>query len=308
MRAIYEYPDAQATTVSPFTEEELAAFLADRGSRIFRSSSGRYWKQARRGFWVGTHWLCRFTLAQIRDRPLTSWGCRVALVDEDVARANAAIPLYLVRDATQYDEKSLSPRMARYVRAFRKQGIQIVRLTDMRMIEDQGYAVYESWCARIRCDATRLKTRQDYLEQMRRQIRSASWVVLAGIRDDVLLGYMASWSVNDSAYLEDLHVHSDAMDTHLSAALYFDSIRVFGASGKIREVCCGPDTPEAGDLYTFKLRVGFELVFLPSRVVLPPLARPLIRRMYPATYYRLVGVMPESLRLTRERSLGTTSK
>lgn len=287
----YDYPDIWSQEIIPFTEDGLAAHLAREGRKIIFSSN-RYWMQVRPGFWTGLHWLSRFSMDQIRRPCLSCWGYRVALVDMDTAQQNASIPAYLVQNAAEYGEHTLSPRMARYVRAFRRLDIRIVSLTDTRVIEDQGYEVYKSWSSRTKGPGAKLHKRSDYLALIRRRVDSPGWMLLAGMEGDRLVGYMTLWCVETSAYLQQLHVRTEDLATHISAALYVDSIRLLGASGKISDVCCGLDSPEMHSLYTFKSRLGFRTVHIPSRLWLHPMAEAIVRRHHPVKYYRLTGVGP----------------
>jgi hypothetical protein len=292
MSTHYDYPDASATAIRPFTEDELAVFLAGEGVAT-TLSKGRYWRRAAPGFWVGLHWLARFRAEEIARPRLACWAYRAGLTDEDAGLANASIPIYLVRDAAAYGEGSLSSRTARYMRAFRKDDIRIVRLTDSLLMDQQGFEVYRSWSLRTKDMVVQESQKDGYLAKMRRRIESPSWMVLAGIRGDTLLGYMASWAVDGAAYLNALHVRSESLDTHLSAALYFESIRAYGASGLVQEVTCGLQEPEHASLGQFKTRVGFELVSIPARFWMHPLAGLVVRRRLPEKYFRLTGEWPE---------------
>ena len=288
MNTHYDYPDVWTATVKPLSEGELAADLEREGVKV-AVSSDRYWARSRLGLWGGTHWLARFSIDQISPPRFPRWGYRVALAEPDLSHANASIPAYVVTDPAAYDERQLSPRMARYVKAFRKQDVQLVRLTDSRVIKDQGYEVLVSWSHRTMGSEARIPDKDAYLDRMRRRIESPHWLVFAGMRGDNLLGYMTSWSVDGSGYLHDLHMRTDSMTVRLGPALYFETIRILGASGLVREVCCGIDRPETRNLLQHKARMGFATVPIPSRLWLNPAARAIIQRLTPHKYYRLTG-------------------
>jgi hypothetical protein len=79
---------------------------------------------------------------------------------------------------------------------------------------------------------------------------------------------------------------------HLSTALWFETAQVYRRSGVAREICAGLAMPEKEGLTSYKNRLGFQLVQIPTRVWLLRLLSGYIRSRHPYQYYRFTGEEP----------------
>jgi hypothetical protein len=291
----YRYRDAEEAVFTPLTERALAEQRVREGHRVVERR-GRYWLQVSPGFYDGIHWLSRRRGHEIGRPAGVCWGYRAALVEEDAHRANAAMPMHLLRDVPEYClEKVPSRHKRRELKAFAKTDIRLVHVTDAAIFRDQGYKVMMSSRERTGREG-RTPSRKRYLAEMDQKAGREGWLVLAGVRDTELLGYMTCWGVESSAYMFELHVCTEAMTSDLSAALYFSCLQAFRRSGVIDEVCAGLEMPEKAGLGVFKSRLGFSLVDIPSRVWMMPPAAPVLRAWKPLKYHRLTGRRPETAR------------
>jgi hypothetical protein len=109
---------------------------------------------------------------------------------------------------------------------------------------------------------------------------------------DKLLGYSTSWVVEGSVYIWEFHVSPEAFPLHLSTALWFETAQVYRRSGLTREICAGLAMPEKKGLTSYKNRLGFQLVRIPTKVWLLPLLSRYIRIRHPYQYYRFTGEEP----------------
>ncbi len=285
----YDYPDMAGVRIDPPNEQQLAARLAQRGKRIVEFR-GRYWLEAFPGFYDGLHWLSRRSIGEIGRPTWPCWGYRAALLDGEESFANCTIPIHLLSNLAEYTLESIPSKGMRYdLRVFDRQSdIRIVHVTDTRVLDDQSYDVMMSTRVRTRREA-KAPPRERFLASAHRHAHDQGRLVVAGMTGDTLLGYMTSWSVGRTAYLHMLWVATEAMDSSLSAALYFETIQAFRRSGTVDEVCGGLHFPEKPSLGFFKERLGFTVARVPSRVLLWSPAAAYLRRTRPNQCYRLTG-------------------
>jgi ribosomal protein S18 acetylase RimI-like enzyme len=284
-----DYPDAADATVISLTEEQLADRLVCEGVKVVRAH-GRYWQRTGPGLYQSIHWLARHAASESK-RPLpVCIGYRAALRDDDAASANGTLPIHVISDVENYDIEQLSARVRRELRQFERNDVRIVWVNHPEVLCEQGYDVMLSWIGRTRHRAPHSTER--YLRDARKHVDDQTWLVLAGLRGDRLLGYTTSWMVDGAAYIWDAHVSTEALSLHLGTALWFETAQVYRRSGLAREICAGLAMPERPGLTSYKNRLGFELVRIPTRVWLLPVLSGLTRSRYPAQYYRFTGEGP----------------
>ena len=122
-----------------------------------------------------------------------------------------------------------------------------------------------------------------------------SAIVLAGLVDGRLGGWIAGFAVDGTAYIELVDVATEALSSHISTGLHFTFAEVCRRSDGIREIAHSPHIPEDPALVVFKEGIGFPVVQVPSRFWMVPFAESLIRRRKPFLHYRLTGsASPES--------------
>ena len=288
----YDYSDVSVATVTPMTEEQLAAQRVREGLKVVLSH-GRYWLRISPGLYDGIHWLSRRDPEEIRRPTLLCWGFRGALSDDHASEASGSIPIHLLRDLKDFDlEHVPSKEIRHHLRAFWKQDVRIVHVNSPEVLRDQGYEVFCSWLSRTEHRSPDSKAH--YLGAIERTLQNPGTLVLAGMAGDRLLGYSTQWAVDRTAYLHELVVSTEALDMHLSAAINHECIQVFRRTGLIDEICPGLHMPDKGGLSTFKARQGFELTHVPCLVHMNSLAATFIRRRYPDKFYRFTGQEPAS--------------
>jgi hypothetical protein len=289
--SLLDFPDVECSGFAPVSEDELAEQRRREGNRVVERR-GRYWLEVSPGFYDGIHWLARHRPEDIGRPAALCWGYRAALAESAGGLPNATLPVHLLSGVRDYGLDSISSHYVRRdLKRFPKRGIRIVRLTDPRVLEEQGYAVMMS--SRRRTGRREpAPSPSKYRDLAQQRLREPGWILLAGLTGDRLLGYQAAWAVGRTAYLHEHHVLTEAMNTKLSAALYFAAVRAFQRCQAIDEICAGLGMPEKEGLTTFKLRLGFDLVGVPSRVWMLPPAGALLRRFRPFKYYRLTGHGP----------------
>jgi len=284
----YTYPPASEAVVRSASEGELAELLAREGGKV-RLAHGRHWLETKPGFYEPVHWLARFTAAQAR-RPGLCWGYRAALRDHDIDKANGFVPTHVLDGVQDYSESALPKDVRRYLRRLPKEGVRIVRLTDARILEDQGYELLRDFRARVGIKGA-LDDHEGYVSSMRRRVEDDSWLVLAGLVSDRLLGYVTVMVVEDTAHLMKAVIATDATGLRLNKALDHETLCVLARHTQITEVEAGLHTPDVPGLAEYKIRLGFRVKMLPARVGIGWPARVYLRSRYPYKYYRLTGRM-----------------
>lgn len=272
------------------TEDELAAIRAAEGEAVVRHG-GRHWRATYPGFYQPVHLLARLRAAEVaRPTPLC-WGYRAALADEDTDLANGSLPVYLLPAAPDSPEGSLSRNRRGDLRKCRRI-VELRILPEPSLLVEQGHAVFTSAARRL--GHWRLLDERAYRRRVERRTLHGRRLLVAGLIDGRLAGYMDSVAVDGILYPEEVFVATEALRTGIGTGLYVETIATGIRSGRIREVCNGLHTPEDPDLCRYKESLGFRLVRVPARGAIPGPIRAYIRRRRPATYYRLTGVMADS--------------
>jgi hypothetical protein len=278
--------DAQAAVLGSVDEEALALSQRREGRNVV-AHRGRYWIEAPRGFYQPAHWLARFPAAEASAPRTLAWGYRAALRDDDRAsHGNGAVPVHLLSDVDGYTYESLPQRRQRNVRTSRKRAT-IVQLTGPALLRESGFEVKRSAVERTRYGS--VGSRESYLAYLDQYFLGTWRLVLAGIVDGRLGGYITGTGVEGTAYVDNVWIATEALRSSIGTGLIFEFVQACRRSGEIREIAYGLHTPEDQPLAEFKTSLGFPAVRVPSRVKVNPLAAPLLRRLNPHGYYRLTG-------------------
>lgn len=240
------------TDLCSLGEDELADWHRHKGVRVVFHRS-RYWRESPPGFFTPVHLLARLTAWEARKPALFCWGFRASLAEEDKAAANTTIAINALPTLRTYEERSLSSNRRYELRRCHKQ-VKIVALKGPRLLEDQGYEIYLS--ARQRTGFGKAWGRQEYVESVRAIFRTGKIVVLAGVINDRLGGYLVGYAVNDVAYIESLVLASEALKTHIGTGLTFEFVQICRRSSHVRELVHG--TPARDEKLTwYKKSMGF---------------------------------------------------
>jgi GNAT superfamily N-acetyltransferase len=165
--------------------------------------------------------------------------------------------------------------------------VELRRLTDPGLLLTQGHAVFMS--ALHRLGHWRALSELEYRQRVSRRAAHGRRLVVAGLVDGRLRGYLDCYAVDGVLHTEEIFVASDALRTGIGTGLYVEAMRTAARSGHLIAVCNGLHRPEDANLCRFKEGLGFRVVKLPARSVIPPPIRAFLRARRPATYYRLTG-------------------
>ncbi len=271
---------SQALIVS-ITEEELANRLVQQG-KVVICHQGFYWEQTIPGFYQPIHLMSGLSVKSATRPTPFCWGFRAALCKDDTAIANGAIPIHLLSNVEDYDLQSLSSNRRSHLRKCSRM-VKIVELTDSQILHEQGYEVFASAVKR-----TGYGKIKNYLAQIA-NIDFGYCLVIAGLIDGKLGGYLVGYAINEIAYIHEVNISTEALSTCISTGLHFEFVQACRRSDKIRAVVHGLHAKEDEALCVFKAGMGFPVNSIPAKVQINPIIGKFIRWRYPYKYYRLTG-------------------
>ena len=267
------------------TEDELAAWRRAKGKRLVRHE-GRWWEEVKPGFYHSIHWLARQRGSQAARPTALCWGFRTTLHDADTAAANGSLPVHLLAEPTSYDFEALPSRLRNKLRKCRKSN-EIVQITAPALLRDQGYEVRCSVTERL--GIWKPPPKERYVQELDRYVDDPNRLILAGLSNGRLGGYLDGFAVDGTAYIDHVYLHSSALATEVGTGLVFEFIQICRRSAFVREIVYGLDVPSDQSLKKYKEKMGFPVVKVPARCWLLPPAGAVIRWWRPEVHYRLTG-------------------
>jgi hypothetical protein len=281
--------EASAAALHSGDEESLARSLRMAGRSVIEHR-GRYWMEAPRGFYQPIHWMARLRADQATLPRRLAWGYRATLRDEDSgAHGNAALPVHLLADVPGYTFEALSRRHRRDLRVCAKRAT-IVELTGPQLLREQGLEVKRSAVQRTGygdADSPEL-----YLADLDHFFGHDSQLVLAGLVDGRLGGYLTGTLVEGTAYIDNVWIATEALRTAIGTGMVFEFVQACRRAGDVREVVYGLHSVEDQSLGAFKESLGFPVTRVPAKARINRLVAAVVRGRRPHTYYRLTGIAP----------------
>ncbi len=283
-------------SIRVLTEDDLAAWLRERGRRII-FSRGRFWAD-HSGFCRLLHFAATMP-ADLLGRPsVTCWAYHALLPDNDAQQANVWVPLHLVRDLAGFDEWMLDAS-ARKQLSRCQATLRVIRVSDPDLLRVQGWAVFSQNARRLRLDSG--VTEERYLGGVDDLVTDTRRLILAAMDGDRLLAYLETFAVEDTAYLEKIHLSDESLSRHVSGFLHYEASQLYRQSGHVRQLCAGLPLPERLGVSEFKRRWGIPIVLMPARFWSPAPFRALLRIARPTAYYRATGLAPRGASSDRVR-------
>jgi hypothetical protein len=280
------FRDASEASLLAMTEAQLASDPRERGTIV--QHRGRYWQESFRGLFEPIHPMARLSAAEATRPAQLCWGYHTTLAESSVAEANGSTPMHLLADLHSYGVHSLSANRRYHLRRSQRQA-RFVQILGIGPLEQEGYEVLRSAQARTNNPFRTISSRDEFLAEMEWFTSRPSAILLAGLVDDRLGGWIAGYAVDGTAYVEVVDLATEALSTHISTGLHFAFVEACRRSPGIREIVHSPHIPEDAALAVFKKGIGFPVVQVPSKIWMLPFAEPLIRWRKPFLHYRLTG-------------------
>ncbi|NEK84278.1 hypothetical protein GCU60_00610 [Blastococcus saxobsidens] len=280
-----EVRDVAEATVPVASEAQTAQHLASQGRRVVQHR-GRFWYQVLPGYYRPVHLMARLSAREATRPALACWGFQARLDETDAHRADARMPVHLVTDLSSFDEERL-PKGRRNTLRRARQRARMVQLTGPALLREQGYDVALS--AHERTGYGRLPgSREEYIAGLGSFDRPGG-IVLAGIVDGRLGGYLTGYAVDGTAYAAEGVVATWALQSNISAGLFYEFVHACRRTGTITEIVDGLHARENQGLSRSKELNGIPVVEVPSRLSLLPGVAGVLRRRDPHKYYRMSG-------------------
>ena len=273
--------------VRVLTEEELAAWLRERGRRIV-FSRGRFWAD-NWGFFRLLHFSATMPADRLGRPSGTCWAYNALLPDDDALKANAWYPLHLVRDLVGFDETRLDASARKQLRRCRAT-LRLIRVSDPDLLRAQGWDVFSQNARRLRLETG--VTQKQYLAGVESLVTDTRRLILGAMDGDRLVAYLETYAVEDTAYLDTIRLSDESLSLHVSGFLHYQASQLYRQSGLVKQVCAGPPRPERMGISEFKRRWGMPIVPMPARFWSPAPFRTLLKVARPGAYYRATGVPP----------------
>jgi hypothetical protein len=274
-----------ATLLHSLTEDELANWRREQGYRV-HAHSGRFWMESPPGFLQPLHWVARFSRQEASPPVAPSWGFRAVLTESEAEAANGALSVHAISDVERYTIDSLSSKRRNDLRRCYRRAV-IVEIIGPALLRQQGYEVFES--ALNRTGYARPGSKEDYLAGLEQYFAARRRVVLGALINDRLAGYLGGFAVDGNAYIEQVHLSTEALPHEIGIGLVFEFAQVCRRSKGIRKIIYAQHSREDKSLCTFKERIGFPVTLFPTRVRVLPVVAQLLRWRYPHKHYRLTG-------------------
>jgi len=275
---------ADQAVVPSMTEEENAQWLSARGLRVV-SAHGRSWR-VDQGRWQPTHFYARVPVSQIRLPSRACWAYRAAVAEGEESAANGAIPMHMVEDVEQYTLAGLRSSKRRQIRTSLKR-LEFVEITEPGLLIDQGLEIVKS--AVERHGYGRILSQSRYRKSIEGYFQQGGGLIIGAVDGDKLRGYITVHAAGACAYIEEVHLASDALDTQVGPGLTFQAGQACRRSPQIRQLIHSLVTPERPGLTRFKEQMGFPIVEVPARFWIAPGLRQLLENLRPHAYYRFTG-------------------
>lgn len=283
-----------AARLQCMTEGELAALRRSQGHRV-SAYRGRFWVELPPGFLQPLHWMARHSLEEASPPPALSWGFRAVLSENDAGAADGTFPVHILSDVAGYTMESLSSNRRNDLRRCYKRA-SILEIVGPAPLREQGFAVFRS--ALRRTGYGRPKTREGYLADVETWFPDLGWpqvvawphgIILGAMTSTGLGGYLRGFAVDGTAYIEEVHLATEALPHNVGIGLVFEFVQACRRSQGIREIVYGQHSPEDKSLCSFKEKSGFPVKRFPTRVKVMPIVGRFLRWCYPHKYYRLTG-------------------
>ena len=283
-----EARDVSAAALTGGDEGALANVRRSAGRTVLRHR-GHYWMEVPRGFFQPVHWMARLHGDEASVPRRLAWGYRATLCEEDAAEANAALPVHLLTDVAGYTFEALGRRRRRDVRKCHKRAT-IVELVGPQLLREQGFEVKRSAVQRTGYGSA--DSRELYLAYLDNHFTGPAQLVLAGIVDDRLGGYLTGTLVHETAYIDNVWIATEALHAAIGTGMVFEFVQACRRGGRAREVVFGLHSAEDPQLVSYKEDLGFPVTRVRAKARINPCVAPVVRRRRPHAYYRLTGASP----------------
>lgn len=266
--------------------DELAAYEADNGSRLYRDN-GLWWQEVRPYFWRPLFPFRRVEADAVRiplHRRLI--GCQHLVGDERLA--NSRMNFIMIDEPGNYSPGYLPAKLRRLIRDAERHS-EVRAVTDPAEFATSAYPVYLSFYRRTlygwRKDRTDRKKFQQWTAML---YRHPKLKILGCYARGTLNTVMISYFVEDVIFYATLFCTDEALKLHTSDLMLHKVREMAAQCPGAKYIYLGAAGARRG-LDAFKLKRKCRLVSEPARFKLNPPAAFIMKRFLPIHYRRLKG-------------------
>lgn len=272
--------------------EALADSLISQGIDVVERD-GTFWvSDGRAGFFRPLHKVWRLRGQDLKRPHWSSLAYVAVLASVDQSYANAKLGVHMLVDPHAFAIAKLPETRRRNLKKCRRL-VEIGRLTDPELIARDGFAVHQSAMQRTGYGFSEYASPEGYREWMVRRASDLGRIVLVGLIDGQLVGYLEGWIVEnrgfDTAYINTLTLHSDHLSSQVGTGLVVDFIEICKCLPTVAEIVYGYEVEGDSALERFKQGMGFPVFHLPSHIWMLGPGRHLVRRLMSHRYRQFTG-------------------
>ena len=277
--------DIENAKLQSESEADYALWLKCQGTKIVLHR-GRYWRSYRKGFYHSVHLMARMQDVDVSRPSPWCWGYCASLACSDNLYANATLPVHILRGISSYDLQALKSKRRNKVKCCRRH-VQLVEFLEPGLLLEQGYDVVTS--AHARTKYGKLPTKLVFQQQVKQLFSPRRGLVLGGLIDGRLGGFVIAIAVERTAYIEGVQLATEYLPTNVGTGLVFELIQACRRSGQIDEIVYGLHARENETLCRYKKEMSFTVENIPAKTWFFPLMGEVVRRCQSNAYYRLTG-------------------
>ncbi|MDB6152579.1 MAG: hypothetical protein JWL90_1032, partial [Chthoniobacteraceae bacterium] len=191
--------EVSRSALYPISPGQLSVLRRNEGCHVVYHQQ-RYWMEAPRGFYQPIHWMARHGIEQAVAPRRWAWGFRTSLNEEAAAtQSNGSVPVHLLADLSTYTFDNFSSGRRYHLRRSRKRAV-IVELLGPALLHAEGFAVMQS--AQGRTGYGETGSREDYDAMIEKHVDPLRRLVLAGMVNGRLGGYLGGTACGETAYID----------------------------------------------------------------------------------------------------------
>ena len=205
----------------------------------------------------------------------------------DGCEANGKIVFNEIRNPAGFDLSAIRQTKRNIIRrGLRKMRLQ--RITSPELLLSEGYQIFLDWQKRILGIAPEKTDQSRYAQWVTRLTRHPHEIVLGAFYEDRLTAWIVARANGDRANLTKAFGHSDFRNLEPASTLIYAYILICAQNPQIKSACDGLRSTKPS-LEEYKAALGFEHVEYPAYIHMRLAVRPLVQRLFPSQYKRLVG-------------------
>jgi len=272
-------------TIEQFVEEERKV-----GSHL-HFSGGVWWREVKPFFYMPANFMSQAVPRMAKPNPWLALGGYYHMVPSGAA-SNGAIVTNEIRDPANYGLQSLQGKKRQQIRKLFTQ-FRYARVEKLDDLLGDGFRIYLDWAKRKNPRVKRSNPAV-FARWITSLFHHPHKLILGSYHGERLVAYLTAEAVEGVANATDFFSDSNYAREAPSVALRYSYAKIAAQSPAVYKVCDGLRSL-IDSVEHLKLLLGFQHVPYPAFISLRPVLRPLVRRLLPMEYSRLMGEYPTEI-------------